>query len=101
MLITRKTKYTIPIIKLNNNMIELKKEMKYLGLVIDSKLNWRSHINYVYDKALKLTIKLSLIARNKWCLSSKSLKTIYKGAVLALISYCTPIWYESLEKKCN
>jgi len=69
--------------------------------VIDSKLNWKSHINYVYDKALKLTPKLSSIALNKWGLSSTFVKTIYKGAILPLISYCAPIRINGLERKYN
>ncbi len=55
----------------------------------------------MYDKALKLTLELSSIARNKCGLSPISLKTIYKGAILPLKSYCAPIRINDLERKYN
>ena len=52
MLFTRKFK-TKPVtgLKLFDKEMKASKEAKYLGIVLDSKLNWGSHLQYVCRKA--------------------------------------------------
>ena len=35
---------------LNNTRIEWQPEVKYLGVIIDNKLKWKSHLDYIYKK---------------------------------------------------
>ncbi len=56
-LITRRTKHKKPVIKLNDKLIEIKNEINYLGIIIDKKLLWESHINYITDKAIINSLK--------------------------------------------
>ena len=42
--------------------------MKYLGVIIDSKLNWISHITYVKNKVAK---GIGIIRRARQCVSQK------------------------------
>ena len=46
--------------------LKIAKSIKYLGVTIDKKLNWRTHLQLVQRKAMKLTLKLSSVARNTW-----------------------------------
>jgi hypothetical protein len=39
--------------------IELKKEVKYLGVILDSKLNWNSHIETRLEKATIARMKIT------------------------------------------
>jgi hypothetical protein len=64
LLITHKNKFKKPVIKLNNQLIELVDNIKYLGVYIDNKLSWNIHINYVIKKCTKLTFALTAIAEN-------------------------------------
>jgi hypothetical protein len=45
MLITRKTKYKKPEMKLNNFKIQLVDKIKYLGVYIDKDLSWNKHFD--------------------------------------------------------
>ena len=57
---------------MNDNIIYSASYLKYLGVIIDSKLNWIPHITYVKNKISKV-IGIMFKARdylNKKCLSN-------------------------------
>jgi len=74
--------------------------LKYLGIIIDSKLTFRVHINYMTEKCSKLIFALSRSAKINWGLSHNALKTIYTGAILPLLVYGAPIWVNAPNKAC-
>ncbi len=98
-LFTKRQKYDQPKIKLQNQLLNISTSVKYLGVYVDSKLSWKVHANYVKTKASQLTMNLITLAKQKFGLNSKALETIYKGAILPTISYCSSVWYESLDRK--
>jgi hypothetical protein len=63
--------------------------IKFLGVHIDPKLNFKHHIDTIYSK-----IARSLFAINsaKHIIGKKALKTLYSSLVHSHISYCIPIW---------
>ena len=75
--------------------------MKYLGIVIDKKLNFDAHIQYTTERCTKLINALAKSAKLDWGLQHGALRTIYKGAILPLLSYGSPVWIEALRKKHN
>jgi hypothetical protein len=86
---------------MNNKIIEQVQKIKYLGINIDSILNFREHIMYMSNKCTKLIHALSKSAKLSWGLSHAALHTIYKGAILPLLLYGAPVWIEALKKECN
>ncbi|GIY09282.1 retrovirus-related Pol polyprotein from type-1 retrotransposable element R1 [Caerostris darwini] len=44
----------IPSLRINNHKITHSVNLKYLGVLIDSKLTWNAHLNYVKDKINKV-----------------------------------------------
>jgi RNA binding protein fox-1 len=86
---------------MNNKPLELVQKIKYLGIIIDSKLNFRKHIMYTGSKCTKLIHALSKSTKHSWGLSHEALYTIYKGAILPLLLYGAPVQMEALEKECN
>jgi hypothetical protein len=103
MLITRrKRKETKAVaVYLNNKGLEQVQKIRYLGITIDSKINFREHVLYTSQKCTQLIHALSSSAKLKWGLSSKALYTIYKGAILPLMMYGSPVWIKALEKDYN
>ena len=101
MLITRKRRTNGINIFLNNKRLEQVKEIKYLGIHFDSKLTFSSHIEYITEKSGKLIYMLSRTAKLTWGLGHKSLKTIYEGALLRLMTYGSPVWDEAITKTNN
>ena len=79
-------------IYLNNKPLIQVHSMKYLGIIFDSKLTFREHINYMAEKFTKLIFALSKSAKLNWGLKYADLKTIYTKVILPLLLYGAPVW---------
>jgi hypothetical protein len=103
MVVTRKKERenTDVSIYMNNKPLEQVKNIKYLGIIIDSKLNFREHIIYTSRKCSTLIHTLVTSANLSWGLKHSVLKAIYKGAILPLMLCGAPVWIGAMEKKCN
>jgi hypothetical protein len=73
-----------------NRSLEQVTEMKYLGIHFDSRLSFNKHIEQIADKSRALTYMLNITAKLHWGLGNKSLKTIYKGVIVPLMTYRAP-----------
>jgi len=82
---------------INNKRLEQVQTIRYLGIIIDSKINFRTHTAHI----TKLTHALSKSAKLKWGLSHKALHTIYSGAIVPIMTYAVPVRIKALEKECN
>jgi hypothetical protein len=98
-LFTRKLKYDLPVIVFNNQQLILVNQFKHLGVIIDSKITWRSHSIYIREKVSKTANNLLRFAKNKFGLNDKALEVIYKGAILPIIGYAVSVWAEALNRK--
>ena len=88
-------------IYLNNKPLEQVNNIKYLGIIIDSKLNFREHIIHTSSKCSTLIHTLAKSAKLSWGLKHAALNNIYQGAILPLMLYGAPVWRGAMEKKCN
>jgi len=88
-------------IYLNNKPLEQVNNIRYLGIIMDSKLNFREHIRYTAGESTKLIHALAKSAKLSWRLNHEALNTIYKGPILPLMLYGAPIWIGAMGKKCN
>ncbi len=98
-LFTKRLKYNSPKIKFEEKELNLVKRFKYLGLIIDNKLSWRSHAQYIQSKVSTFINRLLIYAKNNYGLDSKAIEVIYKGAVLPMISYGCSVWAEAINRK--
>jgi len=87
-------------IYLNNKILTEVNSIKYLGIIFDSKLTFRDHINYVEEKCTKLIFSLSKSVKITWGLKHEALKTIYTGGILPLLLYGAPVWKNVMNKSC-
>jgi hypothetical protein len=101
MLITRKRIKRNINIYLNNKILEVVNDLKYLGIYFDSKLTFDKHIRYTAHNSSKLIHMLGRSAKQQWGLGHKSLKTIYEGALVPMITYGAPVWHEAVVKQTN
>ena len=65
------------------------KEHKYLGVWINEKLSWQTHILYTCNKANQT---LGFLQRNLRTRPTYLTEQAYKQLVLPLLEYCAPIW---------
>ena len=75
--------------------------MKYLGLILDQEFKFQEHIMYATERCSKLTHKLLKVAGLTWGLRYGAIATIYKGAILPLLTYGAPIWIEAMKYQHN
>ena len=80
---------TTPPLTINGSAIERVKVSKFLGLHVDDKLSWKSHINTVQSK-LSRTLPAMYHARP--FVNDSTLRTIYNALFLPHLSYCSEIW---------
>ena len=84
------TKRKTPIhsdLHLNNNILELTSECRYLGLVTDCNLPWSTHIDKISNKANKI---LGLIKRtSKGFQDVSTLRPLYLALVSSQLKYCS------------
>jgi len=103
MLTSRRKRKEVKEIKvyLNNKPLEHVTTMKYVGIIIDNKLQFSEHISYADERCKKLIHSLSKSAKVSWGLKHEALKTISKGPILPLLLYGTPVWIEGMKYEYN
>lgn len=62
---------------------------KYLGVIIDNKLSFNEHVDYITNKATKL---LNLCRRNLYMCSKEVKETAYKSIVRPHLEYASSAW---------
>ena len=82
-------------IYLDNIKISWSKTAKFLGVIIDENLSWKNHINYIEGKIAK---NIGIIKRVKYCLSEKTMNTLYNTLVLPYLSYCNIVWAKIIQQ---
>jgi exonuclease III len=75
-------------IKMCNSELELVNEIKYLGVVLDSKIKFNAHADEVIKKLNK---KLGFLRRNRYKLTPSAKMTFYKSLVLPHFDNCAAV----------
>jgi hypothetical protein len=81
-----------PQVSINNVPIPIKREVKYLGLHLEEKLTWRTHIK-TKRRQLELKIRnINWLIGNKSQLSLENKITIYKSILKLIWTYGIELW---------
>ena len=72
--------------------LECKDHVKYLGVLLDSHLSWKYHIDNV---ALKVSRIMGVIARVRDLVPFTTLLSIYRSLILPYLSYGLAAWGEA------
>ena len=85
-------------IELNDTTISIKecKETKYLGLMLDCKLNFKSHIDYIKKKVMK---RIGAMYRSKGLLPVKYRKMFANALMLPQFDYLDTIYFRAGKAK--
>ena len=76
-----------PVLKLAGHNIEVVKETKFLGLIWDSKLNFRAHITYLRQKCMKAMNILRVLAHTDWGADQTTLLQLYRALIRSKLDY--------------
>ena len=76
---------------INNQSLTEEHSIRYLGICMDSNLNWKSHINYIAKKVKHGTC-IGTLSKLCYYLNSKTLLDLYYALVCPFLTYCIIAW---------
>ena len=95
-LLSRRNKFSGPLkpIQLFGKTLSYSDTVKYLGVILDNRLRWNSHVDYVVKKAKTVFWSYRSLTGRNWGLKNEYIAWIYTALVRSLISYVAVVWWE-------
>ena len=85
----KKTASSSPTLKINDSVLERVHSIKFLGVVLNDRLDWRDHKLYIKTKISK---NIGILNRCRKILNLNDIISMYNCFVLPYLSYCLPVW---------
>ena len=76
-------------LEINNERIVETCKTKFLGVIIDNKLTWKEHINYISGKIAR---GIGIITKARNYLNKESLLSLYYSLIYPYFTYCYQVW---------
>ena len=100
MLFTRKTKKFIrPKLFIEGMEIEWVTSFKYLGITLDSKLNFLTHVENITKRASMTMAQCKRMIGKSWGLKPKICRWVYTSLIRPILTYGCAIWINSINKE--
>ena len=81
-------------ISIGNSLIKRAKTVKYLGVLIDDDLKFKSHISKIGGICSRI---LGILYRSKYFLNTELLLMLYNALIVPHLSYCVTVWGSNYE----
>ena len=79
----------VPNIVINGIAISSTKSIKFLGVMVDDKLSWKTHIDYISNKVSK---SIGVLYKLHNYLDCKTLRGLYFSFIYPYLTYCNEVW---------
>ena len=79
-------------ISIDGHSIDETDHTKFLGVIIDSKSNWKNHIFYITGKIAR---GIGVITKARKLLDKETLITLYYTFIYPYMCYCNQVWGNS------
>lgn len=76
-----------PVVKLGNHVIPVAEEAKFLGIIFDKKLNFKSHIDYLRTKCQTSLNLLRVVSKMDWGADREVLLRLYRSLIRSKLDY--------------
>ena len=76
-------------ISIDGYRIEEVRQTKFLGVILDNKLNWHAHCDYICSKMSK---GIGIIIKARKVFNEATLLSLYNSLILPYVSYCIHVW---------
>lgn len=96
---TNRRKLCTEPILVENQPIPYSGEVKNLGVILDSKLNWGAHLEHITKKATKAIWVCSSYCGRTWGVSPELMLSIYQSTVRPILTYAAWIWWRKVDQK--
>lgn len=81
-------------------VVTSQRALKYLGVMVNDRLNFNNHVDYVCEKASKAISALSSIMPNNFGPRS-SKRRLLANVSMSILRYGSPAWFTALQTKRN
>ncbi|XP_071123078.1 uncharacterized protein [Mytilus edulis] len=91
-------------LKLGETILSFVKEVKFLGMIFDSKLTWLKHVQYIESRCSRVLNCMKLLTGTKWGANCSTLRTIYISMIRSKIDYGCEVYNSasySVKKKLD
>jgi len=89
------------IIMLGTTILPVKEDTRYLGVILDQKLNFSKHINVSLEKARAQLNKILTLANRKYNIHPRKFKVYYNAIFLSIVTYAIQIFADEYKKVRN
>ena len=79
---------------IKNESIKQEYKIKFLGVIMDEKLSWCDHIQYIKNKIAK---GIGIISKSRRLLNNGTLCTLYNCFVCSYLNYCVEVWGDTFK----
>ena len=79
-------------VKMNGMPIEYTNQVKYLGIILDSKLSWKQHMRHKVNKAKRHLMAFKNAFGILWGPSPRMLKWAFNGIIVPALLYGAVVW---------
>jgi len=80
-------------ITINGFAVKASTEAKYLGVIFDQQLRFKTHLQYVVKKGTSAALTLSSIAKCTWGAPYKYVRQIFQAVVASRMDYAAIVWH--------
>ena len=94
-------KWSLRPIEVCGETIELSNEVKLLGITLDNKLTFNTHIDSITKKCIGTLFQCKRAIGPTWGLSPKVCHWIYTAIIRPTLAYCSIVWIRAVENKIN
>ena len=91
-------------VRLHGELLPVQSEVKFLGVLLDSRLTYKPHIKKLRDKCMKALNILKCVARTRYGSDRSTLLLLYRALVRSKIDYACFIYdntYESIKRSLD
>ena len=94
-------KWSLRPIVVDGRAIVLSDSVKFLGVTLDCKINFNTHIDKITNKAIATLMQCKRAVGPTWGLTPKTCNWIYKTIVRPILTYSVVLWIRALNNKLN
>jgi len=88
-------------LNMNNSELEFVKELKYLGVTLDSKITWRSHIIGKVNECKRILMACRGMVSKNWGLNPERCLWLWESIVRPKLTYACLVWGQEKTLKCH
>jgi len=98
-LFTRKRGLIVEGLRLFGSEINVSRSVRYLGVILDSKLTWNEHVDTKVQKATRALFQCKRVCGRNWGVTPEAMYWIYTMMVRPILTYAAVVWWPKVNQE--